>query len=134
MANRTLYPAQSYGSGRVYAEMRITLAGAATSVALSSVDGCDLIATVTHVAASNKWTITLKDAFNKVIASSVDLLESVAGGSGDYASIGNFSGEGTATALSFAVYTWNAAGTAQNDSTKTMVVSLALRNGNWGVK
>lgn len=134
MANRTLYPAQSYGSGRVYAEMRITLAGAATSVALSSVDGCDLVATITHVAASNKWTITLKDAFNKVIASSVDLLEAVAGGSGDYASIGNFSGEGTATALSFAVYTWNAAGTAQNDSTKTMVVSLALRNGNWGVK
>lgn len=134
MANRTLYPAQSYGSGRVYAEFKVTLAGAATSVALSSVDGCDLVASISHVAASNKWTITLKDPFNKVIASSIDILESVAAGAGNYASIGNFTGEGTATPLGFAIYTWNAAGTAKADATDTVVVSLVLRNGNWGVK
>lgn len=134
MANRTFYPAQTYGSSRVYAEMRIVLAGAATSVALTSVDGADLIASIAHVAGSNKWTVTCKDAFNKVVACSCDLLEAVAGGSGDYASIGNFTNEGTASALTFAIYSWNAAGTAQNDSTKTVVISLALRNGNWGVK
>lgn len=78
--------------------------------------------------------MTLKDAFNKVISHSAELKEVVAGGSGDYATIGNFTGEGTATPLSFAVYTFNAAGTAQNDSTKTMSINLALRNGNWGVK
>lgn len=134
MANRTFYPAYSYGSGRVYCEALITLAGAATSVALTSVDGCDIIASITHVAATNKWTVTLKDAFNKVIAHSIDIREAVANGAGNYATIGNFTNEGTATPLTFSIYTWNAAGTARNDSTETLSMSLALRNGNRGTK
>lgn len=132
--NRTLYPSQSYGSSRVYAECRITLAGAATSVPVANVDGCDLIASIAHVAGTNKWTVTLKDTFNKVIAHAADLVEVVAGGSGDYATIGNVANEASSTPVSFALYAWNAAGTAQNDSVKTAVISLAIRNGNWGVK
>ena len=111
MANRTFYPTFSYGSGRVYCEMRVTLAGAATSVALSSVDGADAIASISHVAGTNKWTVTLKDQFNKVIAHSVDIAESVANGAGSYATIGNFTNEATSSPISLAIYTWNAAGT-----------------------
>lgn len=134
MANRTFYPAQCYGSSRVYLELQIVLAGAATSVALSSVDGADAVASIAHVAGTNKWTVTLKDSFNKVITHSAELKEVVAGGSGDYATLGNFTNEGTSSPLTFALYTFNAAGTAQNDSTKTVAINLALRNGNWGVK
>ncbi len=134
MANRTFYPSQSYGSSRVYLELQIVLAGAATSVALTSVDGADAVASIAHVAGTNKWTLTLKDSFNKVIAHSAELKEVVAGGSGDFATVGNFVNEGTASPLVFSIYTFNAAGTAQNDSTKTVCITLALRNGNWGTK
>lgn len=134
MANRTFYPSFSYGSGRVFANIRVTLAGAATSVALTSVDGGDIVASIAHVAGTNKWTFTLKDAFNKVIDANASMLESAAGGSGNYATIGVFANEGTSSALTFSVYTYNAAGTARNDSTETITISLGLRNGNWGVK
>lgn len=134
MANRTFYKPESYGSSRVYAEVRILLAGAATSVPLANVDGCDLIASIAHVGGTNKWVVTCKDSFNKVVAHAADLVESVAGGSGDYATAGNVTNEGTAAPITFAIYTWNAAGTAQNDCVKTAVLTLAFRNGNWGVK
>lgn len=134
MANRTFYPSQSYGSGRVYLEFRFTAPGSGTSVASANIDGCDGVASITHGAGTNKFTITLKDSFNKVIASSVDLVESTAGGAGNYASIGNFTNEGSSSALSFNVYTWAAAGSARNDPTDSIVVALVLRNGNWGVK
>lgn len=134
MANRTFYPSQSYGSSRVYAEFQFIGPGAGTSVASANIDGADIVASIAHVGGTNKFTITLKDAFNKVIAHSADLVESTAGGAGNYASIGNFTNQGTNTPLSFNVYTWNAAGTAKNDPTDTIVVQLALRSGNWGVK
>jgi hypothetical protein len=134
MANRTFYPAQNYGSSRVYAEFRITLGGAATSVSLATVDGSDIVASVTHVAATNKWTFTLKDAFNKVISHNAELVEVVAGGTGHYATMGNFANEGTRTPLQFDLFTYNNLGDALNDSARTVCITIAFRNGNWGVK
>lgn len=130
--NRTLYQSQSYGSSRVYAEFRVVLAGAATSVPLANVDGADIVASIAHVAGSNKWTVTLKDPFNKLIAHSADLVEVT--GTGDYATAGIVTNEASGSPIGFSLFTWNAAGTAMNDSTRTAVITLAFRNGQWGVK
>ncbi|AKU97005.1 hypothetical protein AKJ09_03669 [Labilithrix luteola] len=134
MANRTFYKAESYGTSRVYAEFRFVAPGAGTSVATANIDGADLVASIAHVAGTNKFTVTLKDAFNKVIAHSTDVVESTAGGAGNYASAGNFANEGTSAPIAFNIFTWNAAGTPRNDATDTIAVTLAFRNGNWGVK
>lgn len=134
MANRTFYPSQSYGTSRVYAEFKFVGPGAGTSVAAANIDGCDLVASIAHVGGTNKFTITLKDPFNKVISHSADIVESTAGGAGNYATAGNFTNEGTATPLVFNVYAFTAAGAARNDPADTFVVSLALRNGSWGTK
>ena len=133
MANRTLYPAQNYGSSRVYAEIRFTAPGAGTSVPASSVDGANIVASIAHVAGTNKLTITLKDTFRRAIYANANVLEGAVG-DGQWASVGNVANEGTATPIAFDVYTWSAAGAAANDSARTIVVALAFKNGSWGVQ
>lgn len=130
MANRTFYPSQSYGSGRVYCEFQFTAPGAGTSVAASAIDGSDAVASIAHVGGTNTLTVTLKDPFNKLIAASAEMV----GTTGRYAQIGGITNEGTNSGLSFTITTFVAAGTAANDPTDVIHVFLALRNGNWGVK
>lgn len=126
----TLYPAHSYGTAREYAEFTFTAPGAGTSVAASAIDGCDLVASIAHVGGTNKLTVTLKKPFNKVVY--VDAV--VLGTAGAWASCGGVTNEGTSSAITFDIYTWVAAGTASNDNAATIMVSLAVRNGNWGTK
>ena len=136
MANRTFYPSQSYGEGRVYAEFRFIPNGAATSIPVTNanVQGCDLVSSITHTAGTNKFVVTLKDTFPALITHSADLLDTSAG-TGNYATVGNPLNFGTSTLPSIQVMSWNAAGTALNDpvNTNTFVVTLALKNTNgWG--
>lgn len=128
--NRNLYPYRKYGSGRVDCEFQFPLPGAATSVAVTSVDGADVVASIAHVAGTNLVTVTLKDAFNKVIHASASII----GTAGARATIGGITNEGTANGLTFGIYTWVAAGTVSNDATGVVTVQLCLRNGNWGQK
>lgn len=130
MANRTFYQPRSYGSGRVYGEFLFTAPGAGTSVAQSAIDGGDIVASITHVGGTNLVTVTLKDTFNKVIHLDAQVLGTIGG----RATCSQPTNEGTANPISFGIYTWVAAGTAANDSASVIQVSLALRNGNWGVK
>jgi hypothetical protein len=125
MANRTFYPSQNYGIGRVYCEFKFNPQGSATSVPLSAVSGADVVASITHVAGGNKFTITLKDAFNDVIAQSGDIVET-SGGAGSYATVGNFQNLGTKNPVVFDVRTWVASGSALNDPANTVTVSVVL--------
>jgi hypothetical protein len=132
MANRTFYPSNSYGSSRVYCEFTFTAPGAGTSVLLSNVDGADAVASITHVAGTNVCTVTLKDTFFKVISHSCDVRDNTPNGA--YCTMGTFTNEGTKTPPSFNINFYSAAGVALNDSVAQVVVTLALKNANWGVK
>lgn len=130
MANRTFYPSQNYGSGRVYCEFNF-LSNNTSSPVLTSVDGADVVASLSRSGAG-VIVVTLKDAFNKVITASADLDDTANDGS--YATIGGITNEGTATPLSFTVRTRVAAGTLTDFTARKVYVVLSLRNGNWGVK
>lgn len=133
MADRGFYPSKSYGSGLVTANFRFTMPGSGTSVTVSgtTVFGADIVATIAHVAGTQVATVTLKDKFSKVLYGAVTLI----GTTGKRATIGAISNEGSSTAApSFTIYTWAADGTADNDNASDCMVSLALRNGSWGVQ
>ena len=127
MANRTFYPCYSYGIGRVYLEARFTCNGA-SAPATSTIDGSDSISTLAHTGATNIITIGFKDSFYKVISASADFVVSAV--AGNYAQVGGFTNEGTATPLVMTVTTWVAAGTVLNDAANTYQVgiTLALKN------
>lgn len=127
MANRAKYPAQSFGIGRDYMEFQLLLGGAS---APTVVEGKEVVATATHSGGTNVINVTLKDSFPKVVAHAVDVRDDA--GNGAYATIGTITGEGSATVptapIAFKIQTFNSGGTALNDSTLVVVVTLALRN------
>jgi hypothetical protein len=131
MANRTFYPAVSYGFGRVYGEFIFTPNGSGTP-SLSLVDGSDMVSTLAHTGGTQIITVTLKDAFNKVVYGSAD----VRGTAGTWCTIGAISNEATSTPLQVQIYYWQAGGSALNDPTTSAVtqVTLALRNSASGMK
>lgn len=130
--NKGNYGVRNHGSARSYAEFTFTAPGAGTSVTVSTgVDGCNIVASIAHVAGTNTLTVTLTDQFNKVMHASASILEAT----GKRATCGAPSNEGSATLpVSFIVYTWVAAGTVDNDNADRITVQLALRNGSQGVK
>lgn len=131
MANRTLYPSQSYGSGRVYLEFQFQANGA-SQPALSAVDGSDAVASLNRTGVG-VIVVTLKDSFNKVIYAGADIDDTL--NDGAYATVSNVTNEGTSSALTFTVRTRNAAGTAADMAAARKIgVVLILRNGNWGTK
>lgn len=136
MSNRTMYPAQSYGSSRVYAEFVFTAPGAATSVvvtgASSVLTGADIVASIAHVAGTNVLTVTLKDTFNKIVDAQANVRDDA--GAGTWCSIGTITNEGTATPSTFKIQYFDNLGAAANNSVLVTSVTLVLRNGNWGTK
>ena len=128
---RTLYPSQSYGSGRVYLEFQFQANGA-SQPALSTVDGADAVASLNRTGAG-VIVVTLKDSFNKVIYAGADIDDTL--NDGAYATVSNVTNEGTSSALTFTIRTRNAAGTAADMAAARKIgVVLILRNGNWGTK
>lgn len=128
MANRSFYPAQAYGIGRVYADFRFACAGAATSIAAATVDGADVVASISHAAGAATFVVTLKDTFNAVIAANANFIITTSAGS--YVTVDNITGENSATPIAFRLQSWTAAGAVFNDpsSSNTICVNLALRN------
>ena len=128
MANRSFYPAFAYGIGRVYADFRFALAGAATSIAAATVDGADIVSTITHGAGTATYTVTLKDTYNAVITANANFI--LTNSAGSYLTVDQIANENTATPISFRLNCWVAAGTVFNDppSSNTVCVNLAFRN------
>lgn len=124
MANRTFYPSQGYGQSRVYCEF-FFLTNNTSAPLLSTVDGADIVASFSRSGAG-VIVITLKDTFNKVIYASADIDDT---GSGDYATVGNITNEGTASPITLTVRTRVAAGTLTDFTGRKVSVNLALRNG-----
>ncbi len=130
MANRTFYPAFSYGSGRVYAEFCFDTNNTATPL-LTTVDGADIVASFNRTGVG-VIVVTLKDPFNKVLALDASLDDTA--NDGAYATVGNVTNEGTATPIAFTVRTRAASGTLTDYAARRVRVAVAFRNGNWGVK
>ena len=127
MANRTFYPAMSYGIGRVYMDGRFTCNGASAPLT-SSIDGSDGINSFAHTGGTNVITSTFKDAFYKVISASWEFVKTSA--AGQYVVTNAITNEGTSTPLAISIAMFNAVGTALNDaaSTNDIGFSLALKN------
>ena len=128
MANRTFYPSQSYGSSRVYCELELAGAGAA---APTYVTGADIVASITR-SGVGVYVVTLKDSFNKVLYKAAELDDTL--NDGGYATCSDVLNEGTATPIKFTIRTRSAAGAAADAAVGRRIgVSIAFRNGNWGV-
>ena len=142
MADRTRYPSTSGGSiGREYVELKIKLNGASAPTVLAGASYLAKTNPVTHTGGTNVCTVTMRDAWLELVAHAVDERDDAQ--SGTYATIGNVTNEagqasGTRTGvtgtpglpLTFQIATFIAAGTASNDSSLIVVVTLALRNSN----
>jgi hypothetical protein len=129
MANRTFYPSMSYGSSRVYAECELLGAGAA---ALTIGQGANIIASIVR-SGVGVFVVTLKDAFNRVIYKGAELDDTLNDGS--YATCSDVTNEGTATPIVFTIRTRSASGAAADPAVGRRIgVTLAFRNGNWGVQ
>lgn len=129
MGNRTLYPSQSYGSGRVY--MEFELKGAGASALTLSTDAAQSVASVTR-SGTGIYVVTLKDPFFKVVYKSAEMDDTL--NDGAYATCSDIANEGTSTALQFTIRTRNAGGTAtEAASGRRIGVTLVLRNtAGWG--
>ncbi len=130
MANRTFYPSQSYGSSRVYAEFLFDTNNTSTPLT-STLDGGDVVASFNRTGVG-VIVVTLKDAFNKVIALDASLDDTA--NDGAYATVGNVTNEGTSTPIVFTIRTRAATGTLTDYAARRVRVAIAFRNGNWGVK
>lgn len=71
MANRTFYPSQSYGSGRVYLEVTFQTNNTSSPLA-STIDGSDSLASLTRTGVGVIVAV-LKDTFPTCVGASVEL-------------------------------------------------------------
>ena|SRR5882724_6993211 len=127
MANRTFYPAQSTGLDKVYMEFELLGAGASALTIPTGGAGAAWVNTVTRTSAG-LFVVTLRDAWNKCLFKSVDMDDTL--NDGAYATCGTVLNEGTATPLSFQIFTRIAAGTIGDPAAARRIgVSLVLRNG-----
>lgn len=127
--NRTLYPSQSAGPGRVYMEFELLGAGAA-ALTLST-DAANVVSGVTR-SGVGIYVVTLKDSFNRCVFKAVDMDDTA--NDGAYATVSNVANEGTATPMTFTIRTRTAGGTAAEAAASRRIgVALVLRNGTgWG--
>jgi hypothetical protein len=130
MSNRTYYPSQSSGAGRVYMEFELRGAGAAPLT--MSTDAANAVASISR-SGVGVYVVTLKDAFNKCLYKGAEMDDSL--NDGAYATVSDLTNEGTATPLTFTIRTRNAGGTAtEAASGRRIGVALVLRNGTgWGM-
>lgn len=135
MGNRAQYPSTSGASvGRTYCEFKIQANGAGVPIVLRGASFLATVNPVTHTPGSNVLVVTMRDQWPEIVAHSVDVRDDA--GNGQYATIGSFINEGSvatgasgaAPPVGFKIQTFTASGTAQNDSTLVIVISLAIRN------
>lgn len=130
MANRTLYPSQSYGSGRVDMAFELLGGGAAATLTVSTDTG----GVVSSITRDNTgiFSVTLKDAFQKVVYKNADPDDTL--NDGAYCTVSDIANEGTSSALTFKIRFRAAAGTLADPALSRRIgVTLILRNTKgWG--
>jgi hypothetical protein len=127
MANRTTYPSASSGLNQVFLNFELLGAGAAPLTIPAGGAGASWVTSVTRTSAG-LFVVTLKDSWNKCIFKSADMDDTLNDGS--YASTGTVLNEGTATPLSFQIFTRIATGVITDPAAARRIgVSLCLRNG-----
>lgn len=131
MANRAFYPAQSFGSSRVYGEFEFQ-SNSNNPVNQATITGSNMVASVARTAAGT-FLVTLKDSFNRVVWKSAEVDDSA--NDGAYATTGIVTNEATATPIQFYVFTRAPDGTLEDlVQGRRVQVGMAFRNGNWGVQ
>ncbi len=128
MGNRGLYPAMSYGSSRQYIEFCFNTNNTSSPL-LTTVDGADIVASFNRTGAG-VIVVTLKDAFNKVVAADAFLDDTA--NDGAYATVGNITNEGNGSPIVFTIRTRAAAATLTDYAARKVSVTLSVRNSKWG--
>lgn len=127
MANRTFYPSSTSGLNQVFLNFELLGAGAAALTIPAAGAGAPWVNTVTRTSAG-LFVVTLKDAWNKCLFKCADMDDTL--NDGAYATCGTVLNEGTATPLSFQIFTRVASGTIGDPAAARRIsVSLCLRNG-----
>jgi hypothetical protein len=127
MADRTWYPTPGrVGPNRADIEFSFVCNGASAPTTISLHNGA--VASITY-AATGKYTVTLssRDTYGVVCYAGAEI-EAASSPDGAYASIGNFSNEGTSSPLTFVVSTFNAGGTLTQYTNRRVWVALVARN------
>ena len=133
MANRTLYPAGTFGPDVVYVEFELLGGGAAANLSLSK-DAALALSTAPVRTAAGTYTLTFRDAWPYVVYKSADIDDTLADGS--YVTLGSLTNEGTTAPLTCTLICRAAAGTATDAAlNRRICVALRFRNGQgWGQK
>jgi hypothetical protein len=124
-------PAVSGGSvGREYFELKLKLNGASAPTVLSGAGFLATSGAVAHTGGTNVVTVKMRDPWLEAIYIAAEPRDDSANGS--YCTVGSITNENSQTApatpLQFNVMTWNAGGTALNNSTLVIGIVLCLRN------
>lgn len=129
--------AQNYGLGRVYMEFLFqtnntsspslsTVVGVTSGTAGAGQAPPPVVASITRTGVGVLVVqFSNVDTFNKLIYCSAELDDT---GSGEYATTGNVTNEGTSTGLAFTIRTRVAGGTLTDFSARTVRVSIVFRN------
>lgn len=114
------------GQSRHVIEFSFTANGASNPTAVQNASNC--LASIVY-AATGKYTVTLssRDFYNAVCFASAEM-EDIASPDGAYCSVGIVGNEGTSSALTFVVSTFNAGGTLTQYTNRRIWVSLTVRN------
>lgn len=127
MANRIYYPSTGSGLNYVWLTFELLGAGASALTIPAAGGGANVVASVSRSSAG-LFVVTLKDAWNKCLYKSADIDDTL--NDGAYATCGTVLNEGTATPLSFQIFTRVAAGTVGDPAAARRIgVSLCMRNG-----
>lgn len=136
MLNRQTHKADELGLGRVRCAFQFKTNNA-SDVTLTTVKGVTASSTaigsnqlpfvksITH-AAAGKLLVTLNDSVNLVVSADAELDDSVDDGA--YATVGNISNEGTATACTFNIFTRAAGGVKTDYVNRKVYVDMVVRN------
>jgi hypothetical protein len=126
MANRALKFPKAYGSDPVIGSFQFTAAGTLAVSAPAAVNGADMVATFAHTSGTNIITVTLKDPFNLVVYCTADPRDDA--GTGNWASCGSFTNEGSTLGPSFNINYFTGTGTTAVDPAFVTMVYCHFRN------
>lgn len=129
MADREWYPqGGTNGPFRVRVNFQFTTAGNANPAASSIKGASDIVASIVH-SATGLYTVTLsaRDSYNRIDWALASLEDTQSGG-GLSARVGYVQNEGTASALTFQIGTYNTSNALTDVASARVWVDLVLRN------
>lgn len=129
MADREFYPdGGTIGHKRVRVNFSFNTNGSSNPNTSLTFGASDLVSTI-NITNAGEYTVTCspRDAYNRVLGAKAQV-EDTSTGAGTSAEIGAFSNEGTSTALTFKVFTYNSSKALTNLTNTRVFVELVLRN------